>query len=125
MDATLVGFEDACDRLQSPATNQAAQKVLMDFLDRPASEVLEVSRAVLGAWSELPAPPPAHRTPATERSQKTLALFQAVLSMRQAVIRNWEAVAPATRDAVRSFLLSFAAARQGCASRGAAARPRQ
>lgn len=49
MDATIAGFEDACDRLQSPATNQAAQRTLMDFLERPAAEVLEVSRAVLGA----------------------------------------------------------------------------
>ncbi|GLI66389.1 hypothetical protein VaNZ11_010181 [Volvox africanus] len=87
LDAAQAAVERACEEFQAPATAAAASAVLLQFRSSPG--VLQACRHIL------------------DRSHSLDARFHAAAALREAVVREWAALGPDGRSALRSYLMSY------------------
>mmetsp|Transcript_11077 Transcript_11077/g.31337 ORF Transcript_11077/g.31337 Transcript_11077/m.31337 type:complete len:1135 (-) Transcript_11077:60-3464(-) len=85
LEAAKAQVEAACAQFELPATRQQAEATLLEF--RKCANPLQVCRYII------------------ERSPVTSARFQALLTLREAAVREWGHLSAEDRSGLRTFLL--------------------
>eukprot|EP01116_Phalansterium_solitarium_P013083 TRINITY_DN299_c0_g4_i1.p1 TRINITY_DN299_c0_g4~~TRINITY_DN299_c0_g4_i1.p1 ORF type:complete len:1128 (-),score=390.95 TRINITY_DN299_c0_g4_i1:363-3746(-) len=88
----LLVVEKACIDFQNPVTQKAAEKVLLEFRKIPGA--VSLCRYIL------------------DHTSLPLAQFQAVTTLREAVIRDWLSLSLSDKLQLRSYLLDFVLAKR-------------
>ncbi|KXZ52946.1 hypothetical protein GPECTOR_8g320 [Gonium pectorale] len=89
LDAALATVERACEDFKVPATAAAASGVLLAFRSTPGLALLAACRHIL------------------DRSRSLDARFHAAAALREGLVRDWAALSPEDRTALRSYLMSY------------------